>query len=375
MTGNKASLAVTLGALRIKYSRQLRDRITEINALLGGIGEGGQLARDAQDEYRRIVHNLEGSGQTYGFPAITEAAAAIGKALDAGAEPAVWLPLNDKLKDVCALVISARLPHYLPPPELGMHKNPLVKKADGRNNILLVIDDDPSVGELLTEILKDIAVVACASNGSEGLNAFFNYRPDLVLLNDRMPDMRGMTVLETIQSDKKLSETPVVMLTARKDGEHIRKVMATGALGYIVKPFDPKAVAERVRNFMAFRSVRVLIADDDESVRDILRESFRRTGVEVRVAEDGNATLKLVGEYVPRLLLLDWTMPGAEGPEILRAVKSVPALANTKVVMLTARHKEEDVREGIRLGAVEYVIKPFVPDDVVTRCLRHIGGK
>lgn len=374
MTDSKASLAVSLGALRIKYAKRLRERVTEIQNLLAGVSEGAELSRDARDEYRRIVHNLEGSGATYGFPAISEAATEIGKSLDAGAEQAVWMPLNDKLMDACVLVMSARLPHYLPPPELGMHKNPLVKKTDGRNKILLVIDDDPAVGELLTEILKDIAVVVCAKNGSEGLNAFFSYRPDLVLLNDRMPDMRGMTVLETIQSDERLNKTPIVMLTARKDSEHIQKVMATGALGYIVKPFDPKSVTSRVRNFLALRDICVLVADDDESVRDILCECFRKTGVDVRTAADGKSALKLVRECAPRLFLLDWTMPGADGPEVLRVVKSDPMLARTKVIMLTARHKEEEVRQGIKLGASEYIVKPFEPDDVVVRCLRHIGA-
>ncbi len=372
MPDSRASLAVSLGALRIKYTKRLRERVLEIENLLAGASDGTPLGRDVLDEYRRIVHNLEGSGQTYGFPAISEAAGEIGKALDAGREPAAWKPLNDKLIDACMLVISARLPHYLPPPELGQHKNPLVKKSDGRNKILLLIDDDPAVGELLTEILKDVAVVVCARNGSEGLNAFFNYRPDLVLLNDRMPDMRGMTVLETVQADERLNGTPIVMLTARKDHEHIQKVMMSGALGYIVKPFDPKAVTARIRNFLTFRDTCVLIADDDESVCDMLRESFRRSGVEVKTALDGKTALKLVRECKPRLFLLDWMMPGADGPELLRAVRGDPLLARTQVIMLTARHREEDVREGLKLGAIEYIVKPFAPDDVLTRCLRHV---
>lgn len=372
MTDNRASLAVSLGSLRIKYTKRLRERVAEIQNLLAGAAEGSGLAQDAREEYRRIVHNLEGSGQTYGFPAISEAAAQISKALDSGLEPAVWLPLNDKLIDACMLVVSAKLPHYLPPPELGQHKNPLVKKTDGRNKILLVIDDDPAVGELLTEILKDIAVVVCAQNGSEGLNAFFNYRPDLVLLNDRMPDMRGMTVLDTAQADDRLNNVPIVMLTARKDREHIQKVMVAGALGYIVKPFDPKAVAVRIRNFLALRDVCVLIADDDDAVCDMLSESFRRTGVTVKTARDGNAALKLARACKPRLLLLDWTMPGATGPEVLRSVRNDPMLARTQVVMLTARHREEDVRESLKLGAIEYIAKPFAPDDVLARCLKHV---
>ncbi|MER2519300.1 MAG: response regulator [Bdellovibrionales bacterium] len=372
MIDSRATLAVSLGALRIKYTKRLRQRVLEIQNLLTEVSGGTPLSRDAHDEYRRIVHNLEGSGQTYGFPAISEVAAEIGKALDAGTEPALWLPLNDKLIDNCMLVISARLPHYLPPSELGQHKNPLVKKSDGRNKILLVIDDDPTVGELLTEILKDIAVVVCAKNGSEGLNAFFNYRPDLVLLNDRMPDMRGMTVLETVQADERLNSTPIVMLTARKDREHIQKVMVAGALGYIVKPFDPKAVTTRIRNFLAFRDTCVLIADDDESVCDVLRETFRRSGVEVKTAFDGKTAIKLVRECKPRLFLLDWMMPGAEGPEVLRFVRNDPLLARTQVIMLTARQREEDVREGIKHGAIEYIVKPFAPDEVLARCLRHV---
>jgi two-component system KDP operon response regulator KdpE len=101
---------------------------------------------------------------------------------------------------------------------------------------------------------------------------------------------------------------------------------------------------------------RILVVDDDLSLRELLTDYLGRLGHEVDGAPDGQAALAVIGEAQPDILLLDVTMPGLDGWQTLtriRAVSSVP------VIMLTARGDESEVLRGFAGGADDYVTKPF----------------
>jgi DNA-binding response OmpR family regulator len=109
---------------------------------------------------------------------------------------------------------------------------------------------------------------------------------------------------------------------------------------------------------------RVLVVDDDETVRDVVRRYLERDGHEVVVAGDGESALQLVAKQVPDLIVLDLMLPGIDGLEVCRRLRqrhSVP------IVMLTALGEEEDRVVGLQLGADDYVTKPFSPRELALR--------
>jgi DNA-binding response OmpR family regulator len=111
-------------------------------------------------------------------------------------------------------------------------------------------------------------------------------------------------------------------------------------------------------------SGRVLVVDDDETVRDVVRRYLERDGHEVVVAGDGESALQLVAKQVPDLIVLDLMLPGIDGLEVCRRLRqrhSVP------IVMLTALGEEEDRVVGLQLGADDYVTKPFSPRELALR--------
>jgi DNA-binding response OmpR family regulator len=109
----------------------------------------------------------------------------------------------------------------------------------------------------------------------------------------------------------------------------------------------------------------ILIADDDANILQALSFLMRRQGHSVRTAHDGEEALKALGEAVPDLLLLDVMMPRGNGYEVCRKVREDPALSATRIIMLTARGRDEDQQRGLALGADAYVTKPFAIGDVV----------
>ena len=120
----------------------------------------------------------------------------------------------------------------------------------------------------------------------------------------------------------------------------------------------------------------VLIADDDETIRSILRHKFSAEGFELIVCEDGReAERKLTeGESDPDVAILDVMMPRLKGTQLLRLIRrnELP-VDDLPVVMLTSRGQESDVLDGLDSGADEYITKPFSPNEVVARTKRLIA--
>ena len=109
----------------------------------------------------------------------------------------------------------------------------------GQGYTVLVSDDEPEVVDLVTIVLESEGYkVLSAANGKEALAQIKAHRPDLVLLDMRMPEMTGLTVLENLQSSPDLASIPVVMLSVVVTDPDIQMALDWGAIAYLSKPFE-----------------------------------------------------------------------------------------------------------------------------------------
>jgi two-component system phosphate regulon response regulator PhoB len=106
---------------------------------------------------------------------------------------------------------------------------------------------------------------------------------------------------------------------------------------------------------------KLLIADDQEGIRALVRMTLESDAYEIIEAADGNRALALAQEQHPDLILLDVMMPGQSGFDVCRALKGDPATAEITIVLLTARAQDSDFVEGQSAGADKYLTKPFSP--------------
>jgi DNA-binding response OmpR family regulator len=117
--------------------------------------------------------------------------------------------------------------------------------------------------------------------------------------------------------------------------------------------------------------VKILIADDEKDIRDIVTWYLSREGFEVFAAADGHAAMDIETSHLPDLLILDVMMPGLSGWEIAKTVQR-----NVPIIFLTALDAENDKINGFKLGADDYIAKPFSPRELVARVhavLRRTG--
>jgi len=112
---------------------------------------------------------------------------------------------------------------------------------------------------------------------------------------------------------------------------------------------------------------RVLVVDDDKEIARLVRAYLEKAGYQVLIAYDGATALQTIRHDRPALVVLDLMLPDQDGWDITRLVRSDPHLAETPIIMLTARIDDTDKIIGLELGADDYVTKPFNPREIVAR--------
>lgn len=118
---------------------------------------------------------------------------------------------------------------------------------------------------------------------------------------------------------------------------------------------------------------KILIVDDEPNILVSLEYLMKREGFEVHLARDGQEALEVLRRERPRLVLLDVMMPGRSGFEVCQEIRADESIADTRVLMLTAKGREADVAKGLGVGADAYVTKPFATRELVARVRELLG--
>jgi len=112
---------------------------------------------------------------------------------------------------------------------------------------------------------------------------------------------------------------------------------------------------------------KILIAEDERDIRDLIAFTLRFSGHEVVTASNGEEAVQLAPKSNPDLILMDVRMPRMTGYEACRAIKTNAALKDIPVVFLSAKGQESEIQTGLEVGAEEYLLKPFAPDQLTDR--------
>lgn len=112
---------------------------------------------------------------------------------------------------------------------------------------------------------------------------------------------------------------------------------------------------------------RILIAEDEPDIRELVAFTLRFAGYEVVATSNGEEALQQASQMIPDIILMDVRMPKMTGYDACRAMKADPALMDIPVVFLSAKGQDAEIQAGLEAGAEEYLLKPFAPDQLVER--------
>jgi adenylate cyclase len=239
--------------------------------------------------------------------------------------------------------------------------------AESESGYVLVIDNDPTARELISDYLRQAGFsVITATGGREGLKLAKEHHPIAITLDVTMPDLDGWTVLAALRGDPQLTDIPVVIATILDER---RQGMALGAVGYLTKPIDRDKLVNLIRRHRTRAGpARVLIVEDDADQRQRVRMWLEPLQWLVSEAENGKVAIDRLKEIEPDLILLDLMMPEMDGFQFVAALQEQPAWSRIPVIVITARDLSAEDRKRLNSGVELILLKEsFNPSDLVDR--------
>ncbi len=233
-----------------------------------------------------------------------------------------------------------------------------IKRAAASNGnragTVLVIDDDPAARDLMSRFLtREGFHFVLATNGEEGLKLAREIHPNVITLDVMMPKMDGWAVLQELKADPELRTVPVIMVTIIDDKN---MGYTLGAADYMTKPIDREQLSSILNKYRCPQPpCPVLVVEDDDSSREMMRSMLQREGWAVTQATNGREGLECVARERPHVILLDLMMPEMDGFEFLVELHRNPPWRDIPVVVITAKELTADERARLN-GSVEKVL-------------------
>jgi signal transduction histidine kinase/DNA-binding response OmpR family regulator len=236
-----------------------------------------------------------------------------------------------------------------------------------RRHRVLVVDDDPGVGKLLRGMLERAGYeVLIAERAHEGLAMARREGPDAMLVDLALPDSPGIELIEQLAQDERTRRRPIVVLTgqdlSREERDRLRPhVSAIARKGDLLRAelltkldsaLNPRPSPNPARG-------RVLVVDDHDLNRELVRSILERRGYEVVQAEDGDVGVRLAHNTHPDIILMDLAMPRKDGYAATRELKADDLTRAIPIVALTALAMRGDEDKALAAGVDEYLTKPI----------------
>ena len=248
--------------------------------------------------------------------------------------------------------------------------------TESENFTILVIDDDSNAQELMKKFLtKENYDVLQATSGLIGLELAKKRLPDLITLDVMMPEMDGWEVLSELQSNELTKNIPVIMLTMANEPD---LGYSLGATDYLTKPIDWKNLSKILKKHeINTGSQSILIVEDDDVTRDMLKKSLETHHFKVLEAINGKEALERVQKGKPGLILLDLMMPKMNGFEFLEAYrtqfeKQVP------VIVITGADLDENDKKFLSSETSRILEKSSMSDtgiaDHLVKTIESVAG-
>lgn len=242
---------------------------------------------------------------------------------------------------------------------------------------ILVVDDELMICDLLRAVLARRGhEVITTANPREAAGLYQQHRPGLTLVDLSMPEVDGIEVLKEIRALD--PQAAVMMLTGKGSEEMENRARQLGATDFLRKGFSLEVLVKAMdrvlqQPVLAFSALSaraqarkgssasqggpvILVVDDEEMIRNLLKQFLTLKGYRVSLAQNGSEALSMVAQEPPQMIILDMYMPGMNGVEVLRELRARQYAGG--VVVLSASQDELLLQQTLNLGSVDVLGKP-----------------
>jgi DNA-binding response OmpR family regulator len=359
-----------LSALRARYIGKLEEAAAELAKLIA-FCEMDSLTPEVADAARQMAHKLTGSGETLGCPKVSADATVLEDSLDKSDIDAIAKAANALLKTCRDTIKSGVAEPAPPPPVAASMAAPLPELPPLAGPSIIVLHDNPAMGRLMQDVFASRGEIVTYKSVAE-VRPAPGYAPTLVVVD---LDNKGSqpAMLGALRAKPGFADVPILALSAQRKSAAVARAVGGAHLEALIKPVTPVELDARAHAVLRRGRLSVVIGDDDRIVRELLKARFEANRFQVWLANDGEEVMTMARAHHPSLIILDREMPKIEGLKVLAMLKAEPGTHEIPVIMLTSKGRMEEIAEGRKSGAADYIVKPFAPDHVLARASEILG--
>ena len=227
-----------------------------------------------------------------------------------------------------------------------------------RGRLVLVVEDDAPFARVLYDLAHEQHYhCLVAFNADEGLALARQYTPDAVLLDIRLPDRSGLSVLQLLKDDAHTRHIPVHVVSAADNGE---AALHLGAIGYAVKPATREQLMQvfrRIETKLTQKIKHVLLVEDDDRQRDSVVQLITDDDVDITAVGSGEEALALLRTTIYDCMIIDLKLPDMPGNELLQRMAAEPLAAFPPVIVYTGRNLSREEEADLNKYSRSIIIK------------------
>jgi signal transduction histidine kinase/DNA-binding response OmpR family regulator len=231
-------------------------------------------------------------------------------------------------------------------------------KAPFATRCILVVEDEPNFARILFDLAHELGYQCLVAHGAdEGYNLAEEYLPDAILLDMRLPDHSGLTVLQRLKEHANTRHIPVHVISVE---DRVEAAMHMGAIGYAVKPTtreELKDVFARLEAKLTQKVKRVLLVEDDDLQRDSIARLIGDDDIEITDVGYAQAALDLLRTNVYDCMIIDLKLPDMLGNELLKRMATEDICSFPPVIVYTGRNLTRDEEAELRKYSRSIIIK------------------
>ncbi|WP_409266184.1 response regulator [Massilia sp. BHUDP2] len=342
-----------------------------------GIG----IAPDQQDKIFDAFHQADGTtsrrfgGTGLGLSISRDLTNLLGGTLNVSSQPGegslftLSLPRSGAVAATPPAAPALNAPQPAPlatpaPTSAPASMEPAASFADDRDlpaagtRTVLVIEDEPEFARILFDLAHELDYrCLVALSAGEGLALAASQKPDAVLLDIRLPDSSGLSVLQQLKDNPATRHIPVHIVSSMENGG---EALHLGAIGYALKPTSREQLEEVFRKLQEKSSQkikRVLLVEDDERQRESVVQLIADTDVEIRAVGMGGDALALLKEQIFDCMIIDLKLPDMQGGELLERMASEEVCSFPPVIVYTGRNLTRDEEAELLKYSRSIIIK------------------
>ncbi len=375
---DRLELQAKLKLLSHTYAVQLPEKLRQLEQTWD------ILSQDAWDDegYRklhRMVHSLSGSGKTFGFAALSEAA----HALEAYLKPigAAKMPFTagqrEQLDSLLAVLKQAGSEQSVTHGSESMAVAASLEHASLARRVFVVEDDVEQAAELKIQLSYfgyDVVVFHTTDDFKRFMQN--DTTGGVVLMDINFPGdtQGGIHIMNELQQGR-AAPLSVIFLSAETGLDFRLAAVRAGGVAYINKPVNIGTLIDKMDELTSTHvatAYRVLIVDDSVNLTEYYTAVLEQAGMSVRVVNDPLMALKPLFEFAPDLILIDMYMPGCNGMELAKIIRQINDFISIPIVFLSAEVNQDKQLLAIGMGGDDFLTKPIQPQHLVSSVASRI---